>query len=343
MSQNQDQQRKALGRGLAALIGEQAPSNQANIGSTLVERQKVDAVPTQSVKPQLPSIQPVERPSEQVEQRRASSLSISQIVPNPRQPRQQFNVVALDELAASIREHGILQPIVVKSRSDGKYDLIAGERRWRAGQIAGLTQVPVHVLEGISDQKSELAALVENLQREDLGPVELAEAYESVMRIRNLSQEQLAEKLGVSRVSIANTVRLLKLPQKVRAYLNERKLTEGQARALLSLEDPNRIEALAGETVEHSYTVREVEGRVRQELGRSNAGRESRPGLTVSNSQVNEASTNKQFAQIEEELRQLLGAKVSIRGNGVKGTLEVMYTGEESLGRILHLLRGLKR
>jgi ParB family chromosome partitioning protein len=186
-------------------------------------------------------------------------ISVTSIVPNPRQPRSKLPSDGLSELAASIREHGIIQPLIVtRVPGHASYQLIAGERRWRAAQLAGLAEVPVMVKEATPQQHLELA-LVENLQRADLNALEEAEAYQALMQEFGLSQQEVAERVGKSRVAIANSVRLLRLPASVKALLAEGSLSEGHARALLALEDDETLVRAAEQVIARDLTVRQTE------------------------------------------------------------------------------------
>lgn len=201
--------------------------------------------------------EPVEAPSAEV--------SVDSIQPNPRQPRTRFEDEALQELAASIRQVGVIQPLVVRPLSGGRYEIIAGERRFRAAQLAGLTSVPI-VVRAAGNRESLELALIENVQREDIGPVEAARAYRLLMDEFNLKQDEVATRVGKSRSAIANTVRLLKLPAAVLEALNEGVLTEGHARPLLTVEDPARQMAYFEKIVAKKMSSREVE---KMQIGRA--------------------------------------------------------------------------
>jgi ParB family chromosome partitioning protein len=325
------EQRKALGRGLAALIGEQA---QAPVSQSIVS-------PKFSIE-QVAKVEQVE-PAESAELvGQLEEVELSKISPNPDQPRKHFNQSLIQELADSIKEHGLLQPIVVVPKGPGQFQIVAGERRWRASQIAQLKKIPVIVKrdESFGQNAQDLVALVENLQREDLGPIELAIAYQRVISLYKWSQEELAQKLGVSRVSVANTLRLTKLPDSVKKQVTQRLLSEGHARALLGLELESDILAMADDVVARGLTVRQVEDLVR-DRGRAKAQeavsrRPTQPG-------ADEAPTHSSdMAPIESELRHMFGTKVVVRGNGHRGTVEIFYTGKDSLSRILNQLRSIK-
>ncbi len=313
--------RKALGRGLAALL-----NTSANTANTLPSPAKSSLVES-------------EIPNEETSARaRLLDIEINKIEPNPRQPRKTFNEEKLQELALSLKEQGIIQPIVVKRIGADKYQIVAGERRWRASKLAGLSIVPAIVREESAlEVDNDLASLVENIQREELNAIELALAYDRMIKTYLLTQDQMAEKVGVSRVSVANTLRLLKLPHTVQKLIVEGKLSEGHSRALLSLQNEADIALMAEEIVNQKLTVRDVESRVRMKI--------SGHAFVSSNqvAQVGGDIKKPETLVIEDELRQLFGTKVSIRGAGDRGTIEIYYTGNDSMARILHLLRGLKQ
>jgi ParB family chromosome partitioning protein len=188
-----------------------------------------------------------------------TSLKIGVVEPNKNQPRADFEEAALEELAESIREHGVLQPIVVRPfREDGGYQIVAGERRWRAARIAGLTEIPV-VIRELDDAQSLELAIIENLQREDLNAIELAFGYKALMDDYGLTQEQVAKRVSKSRPDVANTMRLLSLPENVVGHIRSGKISKGHAKALLSLEDKPLIEATAERIVMGDLHVREIE------------------------------------------------------------------------------------
>jgi ParB family chromosome partitioning protein len=267
-------------------------------------------------------------------------VELTKVESNPDQPRKHFNQAKLEELALSLKEHGLVQPIIVKRLANQSYQIIAGERRWRASKLAGLSKIPVIVRDQLkSTQSNDLASLIENIQREELSPVELANSYERMIRIHGFTQEALAQKLGLSRVAVANTIRLLKLPEKVKEMLIKNQLGEGHARALLGLREIYKIEGLADQVLTEGLTVRDVETRVKQlnEESDMTAKRGSGAGeYSHSNGGAAKANT---FQTIEDELRILLGTKVSVKGNDLKGSIEIYFSGKDSLNRIIHQLR----
>lgn len=248
-------------------------------------------------------------------------VAIERIQPERTQPRKRFVEAALEDLAASIREKGILQPILVR-RSGTGYRIIAGERRWRAAQKAGLHEVPALVRD-LGDEAAFEVALIENLQREDLDPLEEAEAYRRLCEEHGLTQEEAAARVGKDRSTVANAMRLLKLPAEVRAAVAEGKLDMGHARALLGVPDAGKLLKLARQAMERRLSVREVERLARQE----------RPGSKK------QAETSSSTLRHEEEvLMRALGTRVRIRAQQNKGTIEIQFSGHEEYARLTELL-----
>ena len=256
----------------------------------------------------------------------AHMLPISDIEPNRDQPRKQFDDAALKELADSIAQHGVIQPLLVRPMGGGTYQIVAGERRWRASRLAGLTEVPAVVKE-LSDSETMEIALVENLQREDLDPVEEAEGIAQLIETYSLTQEEAAKKLGKSRPAVANALRLLNLPEKVRGMLRNGRITQGHARALLSMEDTEAITAAAEEIAEKGLSVREAE-----KLARSPARVSRHP-----------AAVKRRPVFIEEAqlaLTEYFGRPVKLSG-GTKGKIELEYYSEEDLTELTQKLEKL--
>ena len=249
---------------------------------------------------------------------------LDRIVPQTGQPRQHFDADKLDELAQSIREHGLIEPLVVRRRAGSEQlELIAGERRWRALQRAGMREALV-VVKDVSAKDAFELALIENVQREDLNPIELAEAYERLVKEHGYTQEALAERLGKDRTTIANALRLLKLPPRVRSRVVEGELTEGHARALLGAPDSTAIEQLADKVIRGSLSVRATEALVRGR--RAKAGRDK-------NGAGAEKSTS--VRDLEQRLTRALGTKVEVRDRGNKGEVAIPYADLDALDRIL--------
>ncbi|WP_417087906.1 ParB/RepB/Spo0J family partition protein [Eubacterium maltosivorans] len=250
-------------------------------------------------------------------------LQINKIRPNADQPRKKFNREKLEELAASIKEHGILQPLVVRPENNG-YTIIAGERRWRAATMAGLKEVPVIVKDLPAKDVMELA-LIENVQREDLNAIEEAEAYGALMEHFNLTQGEIGIRIGKSRAAITNTMRLLNLPDKVRQEVLDDHISSGHARALLSLEDQKQMEALCEEIIDKKFSVRETERKVKL---LKNPPKEEKA----------KSEKNPYITAVEDGLKQKFATKVKISGKKDKGKIELEYYSTEDLNRILDLL-----
>jgi len=260
-------------------------------------------------------------------------LPIESLVPNRDQPRKHFEAALLRELADSIKIHGILQPIVCTPHNDppGSFMIVAGERRWRAAQMAGLHDVPVVIRDTPESDRLELAVL-ENLQRLDLSPIEEAQAYRQLMDVREYTQEQLAERLGKDRSTVANALRLLKLPPKVQAFVQEGRLSMGHARALLALESPADMVELALEAIQKGYTVRAVERAVKARL-------HPEPAETAPSEE--QRAREVIVRDLEERLRRGLGVKAAVKTSAQKkgsGTIELPYTSLDELDRLLQML-----
>ncbi|MBQ4258290.1 MAG: ParB/RepB/Spo0J family partition protein [Clostridia bacterium] len=253
----------------------------------------------------------------------AVTLRLSEIEPNRNQPRKEFDEAALSELADSISEHGLLQPILVRPMPDGGYRIVAGERRWRACRMAGLSEIPA-VIRELSELESAQIALVENLQREDLNPLEEAEGYGVLIETYGMTQEEAAKTVGKSRPAVANALRLLSLPESVKTLLREGKLSAGHARALLTIEDPLQIEKAALLITEKGLSVRAAERLAREKKRRKKPENPHRNIL---------------FSEAELALREQLGRKVSINGTRKKGTLQIEFYGEEDLKELLKSFR----
>jgi ParB family chromosome partitioning protein len=257
-------------------------------------------------------------------------LDVSRLVPNPHQPRKEFRQEGLEELAASIRAKGVLQPLLVEPREDGSYTIVAGERRYRAAILAGLQKVPV-IIRSFTEQERLEIALIENLQREDLTPIEEAKAYRTLMETAGLSQEELAERIGKNRSTIANTLRLLKLPEDMQEAIHTGSISPGHARAILSIVNPADMRILFNRIISKGLSVREAET-MAAELNKGSRAAEPEK----------ESSYPKQrpieLQEMEQRLLNILGTKVRIRGNGKKGTIEIAYFSTEDLERIVEII-----
>ncbi|NTV53450.1 MAG: ParB/RepB/Spo0J family partition protein [Candidatus Firestonebacteria bacterium] len=255
-------------------------------------------------------------------------LPIDVIAPNPFQPRREFQPHELEELAASIREKGVMQPIIVRPRPDGTYELVAGERRLRASKLAGMGQIPA-IIRDVNDGDSLEMALIENVQREDLNPVEEARAYQQLMLQFQLTQEEMAVKVGKDRSSVANTLRLLKLPLPVLDMVGDGRISEGHARALMTLEDESAMQTLAEKVLRESLSVRETE-----RLAQGN-----KPAKPAKPRSAKGEIKDPHARHLEEELRRKLGTHVKVSPrNGQKGKIEIEYYSLEDLDRIVSLM-----
>ncbi len=302
-------QKSALGRGLSALL----PDND----------EKDSAVPSGIESTKLYNFDERIRTAGSI-----SEVDIHSVLPNPYQPREHFDEEALAELSRSIRELGIIQPITVRTAGPNKFELISGERRLKAARMAGLTRIPAYVREADTEAMLEMA-LVENVQREQLNPIEIALGYRRLIDECDLTQEDVALKIGKNRSTVANFLRLLKLPPLIQAGLRDGVLTTGHARALLSIENEDVQRQLMEEIVANDLSVRDVEKRVREAL---------RPAKK-------KADTLKEFSgadsieisRISERIRRVLGTKVNVKpgSNGKGGKIEVEYYSNEDLERIV--------
>lgn len=253
--------------------------------------------------------------------REVIEIEIERIIPGGEQPRKVFKDATLKELAQSIKEKGVLQPVLVAREGSGAFRLIAGERRLRAAQLAGLKKIPTILREAGPEDSLEIA-LIENIQREDLGPLETAQAFRRLMKQFGLTQDKLAEKVGKERATVANYLRLLKLPEEIKNYLNEGSLSMGHARAILSIESPARQVEAARRVVKAGLSVREAEAL---------AARAAKP-------KAGKARPDPQIASLEEKLRKSLATKVKIRHRGKGGRIEIEYYSLEELDRLLDVL-----
>lgn len=258
------------------------------------------------------------------------SLRVSAIEPNKDQPRDRFDQAALSELADSIREHGVLQPIVVRTMEGGTYQIIAGERRWRAAKAAGLQEVPAVIIEA-DDRKVMELGLIENLQREDLNPAEEARGYRSLMEDYGLTQEQVAQQMGKSRPAITNTLRLLALPDEVMTLVEEGSLSAGHARAILGAPTAALQQEAARQVVEGQLSVRQTEALIKTlQKEKTEKPKEQLPNLSL------------YLGELEKDLAGRLGRKVKIAHKGKKGRIELEYYNEQDLETLLALLQSLK-
>ena len=253
-------------------------------------------------------------------------IDIDRILPNSQQPRKNFDEEALNELADSIREHGVIQPIVVRALEDGFFELVAGERRWRAAQRVGLFRIPAVIRQTTVHAALEIA-LIENLQREDLNPIEEAEAYERLITEFGMTQEEVARRVGKNRTTVANMLRLLRLPPEVQQWLREDRLTTGHAKALLSLSDFSAMVDSARKIIQGGFSVRQAEMLV---------SRYSREEKDASDDGSSIADPNVKAAI--HSLEQILGTRVTVQESGGKGKIEIHFFSFEEMNRLYEAL-----
>ncbi|QQO09403.1 ParB/RepB/Spo0J family partition protein [Breznakiella homolactica] len=251
---------------------------------------------------------------------------------NPGQPRTHFDEEALIELADSIREHGVIQPIIVEETEDGGYIIVAGERRSRAAKMAGLKEIPA-LVRNYSEQRRMEVALIENVQRADLNPMEEARAYKNLMALTGLSQDEAALRVGKNRSTVANALRLLKLPEAVQESLEAGRLTSGHARAILAVNSPADQDVLYREIIGMGISVRESERRA----GELNSGKQGDPKKEPKPAPV---KRDPEIAAMEEKFIEALGTKVSIQGDLQKGTIRIDYYSMDDLDRLYSILGG---
>lgn len=261
-------------------------------------------------------------------------IHLDEIVPNPFQPRKNFDQAALEDLAASIKNEGVFQPIIIRQpkRTVKQYEIIAGERRFRASKMAGLDTIPA-IVRDLSNEQMMQVAVIENLQREDLSPIEEAQAYHTLMENLNITQSELAKRLGKSRPFIANYLRLLTLPLSVKDLVEQGSLSMGQARTLLGLKAKDQITTVAKRVIEEGITVRQLEELVSELNGADVTEKEAKPKTKA------KADGNKFIKAAEGQLEEKFGTKVLLKSktNG-KGKIEINYLSDDDLSRILHVL-----
>ena len=253
-----------------------------------------------------------------------SELFISDLLPNSDQPRKKFDEESLKDLSESIKAHGLLQPITVKNNDDGKFTIIAGERRWRASQIAGIKKVPVNII-NIDDKNLFELALVENIQREDLNPVETAMAIKDLIEKYNFSNEQLIKVTGKKRASISNTLRILELPKKVLNSIIEGKISRGHAIALLALGSENEIIKIAEQIIMKNLSVRDVEKIAKTQKIQKNSNTSDNNDMYLDN--------------LKKEMELQMGLIIKVKGNGNKGKVEIRYDSMEELNNLIKFFK----
>ncbi|HOQ93182.1 MAG TPA: ParB/RepB/Spo0J family partition protein [Treponemataceae bacterium] len=258
-----------------------------------------------------------------------TEMEVGLLLPNPYQPRKDFDQDALEELASSIKEHGIVEPIIVSQSNDGNFYIVGGERRVRAAKIAGLERVPVCIKQYTKEAMLEIA-IIENIQREDLNALEEAIAYNDLMLMSNATQEEVAKRVGKSRSAVANALRLLKLPEDMKNALSQGKISAGHARALLSVLNSQEQDILFARIVEAELSVREAE-----QMAASLNGKGI---VTKKKERARVEEQNPELAYLEEQFREKLGTKVQLKGSLEKGSLEISYFSQEDLDHLFSLL-----
>ena len=307
-----------LGRGLGALLG--------GGGSGEAAAPATEAAPAAAPQAPQPSASPETPPSEE----NLRTVSVDLIDPCSLQPRKEFDEDALQELADSIKEQGIVQPLVVRVKSDNRYELIAGERRLRAAKLAKLTDVPI-VIRKADDRTVLELALIENLQRENLNPIEAALGYSQLIEQFKLTQEQTATRVGKSRVAIANALRLLKLPEEIRAHVRDERISVGHAKVILGLKSKEEQILAARRVIEKSLSVRETEELVLR-MQSAAQGKEA-PGSKATTGGPKDPN----HTAIENRLQERFGTKVAFKYRGGKGSIQISFFNDDDLDRILEI------
>ncbi len=294
----------------------------------------LDAMISDSSKPRMEekkSEKPVKKETGKAAKDNVFMVKLAQVEPNRKQPRKQFDEDALLELAESIKQFGVLQPLLVQKKED-YYEIIAGERRWRASKLAGVKEIPV-LVKDFSDQEAVEISLIENIQRENLNPIEEAAAYKRLMEEFHLKQDTIAERVAKSRTAVTNSMRLLKLDQRVQQMLVEEMLTTGHARALLAIEDKDLQHAAAVKVFDEKLSVRETEKLVKGILNPSEKEKKKEK----------DQAQELVYKQLEEKIKGIIGSKVAIhRKNKDKGRIEIAYYSQEELERIVELLETIR-
>jgi ParB family chromosome partitioning protein len=310
--------KKRLGRGLGSLLG--GSDSQADTTGFEVRG------PDQALAPK--------REEAGVDsENRVWKIAVDKLVPGTYQPRKNFDKEALEELANSIRENGIIQPITVRKRKEGGYEILAGERRWRAAQAAGLHEVPA-IIKTIGDREALQLALIENIQREDLDPIEEAESYQRLIEEFSLSQQEAAEKVGKERSSVANALRLLALPNEIKDLLTKKQISVGHAKAILSLTDKAKQISFAKRVSEAGLSVRTLESEIKgaQKALVKQSAADARPGINVD-------LAGKLAEELADQLQKALGTKVEISYRGGKGSVHVHFYTDDQLTQIYEKLK----
>lgn len=317
--------KKRLGRGLGSLLGG-ASNDQSPFASAQEEATRI-APPQTIAKASLENV-------DTNPENRVWNIAIDKLVPGTYQPRKNFDKESLNELANSIKENGIIQPITVRKRTAGGFEILAGERRWRAAQAAGLHEVPA-IIKTLSDREALQVALIENIQREDLDPIEEAESYQRLIEEFSLSQAEAAEKVGKERSSVANALRLLSLPLEIRDMLSAKQISVGHAKAILSLTDKARQINLAKKVSEGGMSVRSLEAEIKTIQKNPNKA----TGATPAAGALNVDLAGKLAAELADQLQKALGTKVEISYKAGKGSVQVHFYSDDQLTQIYEKLK----
>ena len=317
-------QKKGLGRGLIDLLGTSEASKPSRSRNNQQNSSESTNIEVKTVTKEV-----VKEVVKEVEQK----IKINLIEPNKSQPRKQFDEEALQELSDSIKKYGVLEPLIVTKKGD-YYEIIAGERRWRAARMAGIKEVPV-VIRDYTDKEIMEISLIENIQREDLNPIEEAEAYEALISEYNLKQEEVAERVSKSRSTITNSLRLLKLCEDVRQMVMYNMISTGHARALIPIEDPKLQYETAAIVYDQKLSVRETEAYVKSILEKKPEKEEK---------QKPQKDLFVFYSDIENKLKSILGAKIAIKAsNNDKGKIEINYYSQDELDRITEMLYSINK
>lgn len=329
--ESSNNKKKGLGRGLGSLLGGPAPvESQPPVAKTSTPIAPPVAKPAGSAQSSVVPSQVAQAPAPVDPESKIWKVAIDKLSSGQYQPRKTFEKEALQELAQSIKENGILQPIVARRTASGKLEIVAGERRWRASQLAGLHEVPV-ILRNFNDKEALELAIVENIQREDLNPIEEAEGYSRLITEFKLSQQQVAEKVGRDRATVANAVRLLSLPEPVKDMISVNELSVGHAKVLLSLPDPKKQIDFAKKVVNEKIAVRKLEKMVQAVV----KGHEEVAEPTTLNSDV----AQRLISGLSDELQKMLGTKVTIDYSNSKGKISIHFYSDDELNNLVDRLK----